>query len=61
MQGAFRKVNSEVQGYAKELTSLLRRRLAQPHSDTAECINLLERMGEPVESLQVRAVLILLY
>lgn len=53
MQGAFRKVNAEVQSCAKELTSVLRKRLAKQDSDIAECINLLEKMGEPAENLQV--------
>ena len=46
-------MNADVQACAKELTAVLRSRLAQQNFDTAESINLLEKMGEPAESLQV--------
>ena len=52
-QGAFRRVNAEVQACARAATAVLKRRLASGEGDTVESISLLRKFGEPVERLQV--------
>jgi hypothetical protein len=53
-QGAFRKVAVEASACAKELTAVLKRRMLLHKEEAAECIQMLRKLGEPVESLQVR-------
>ena len=52
-QGAFRKVAVEASACAKELTWTLKQRLLHHKEEAAECIQMLRKLGEPVESLQV--------
>ena len=47
---------AEADACAKQLTATLRGRLAGQAGDAAECIQLMRQLGEPVENLQVRAV-----
>ena len=54
MQGAFRRVAAEAEASAKELAALLKRRMAADRGAAAECIPLVRRLGEPIESLQAR-------
>ena len=37
----------------KDLARILKRRLASQKDEAAECIQLLRKLGEPIESLQV--------
>ena len=53
-QGAFRRVAAEAEASAKELAALLKRRMAADRGAAAECIPLVRRLGEPIESLQAR-------
>lgn len=50
---AFRSVSSEADAVAKELSVLLKRRLAERKDDTEQVVLLLRRLGEPDDSLQV--------
>lgn len=54
MQGAFRKVAVEASACAKELTQILKKRMLLHKEEAAECIQMLRKLGEPVESLQVQ-------
>ena len=53
MQGAFRKVAVEAAACAKELTATLKNRMVLRKEEAAECIQMLRKLGEPVEALQV--------
>ena len=53
-QGAFRRVAAEAEASGKELAALLKRRMAADRGAAAECIPLVRRLGEPIESLQAR-------
>ena len=53
MQGAFRKVAVEAAACAKELTGMLKQRMLAQKEQAAECIQMLRKLGEPVEALQV--------
>ncbi len=53
MQGAFRKVAVEANACAKELTATLKKRMLLHKEEAAECIQMLRKLGEPVEALQV--------
>jgi hypothetical protein len=55
MQGAFRKVAVEAAACAKELTATLKKRMLLRKEEAAECIQMLRKLGEPVEALQVPA------
>ena len=52
-QGAFRGVASQAGACAKELTMMLRKLLASQEGDAADCIQMVRKLGEPIESLQV--------
>ncbi len=54
LQGAFRSVAAEADASAKDLAALLKRRMAADRGAAAECIPLVRRLGEPIESLQAR-------
>ena len=54
-QGAFRKVAVEAAACAKELTATLKKRMLLHKEEAAECIQMLRKLGEPVEALQVGA------
>ena len=45
---------AEAEASAKELAALLKRRMAADRGAAAECIPLVRRLGEPIESLQAR-------
>ncbi|EIE21455.1 hypothetical protein COCSUDRAFT_66895 [Coccomyxa subellipsoidea C-169] len=51
-KGAFRKVAVEASACAKELTGTLKQRMLHHKEEAAECIQMLRKLGEPVESLQ---------
>ncbi|CAL8469580.1 g9121 [Coccomyxa elongata] len=51
-KGAFRKVAVEANACAKELTGTLKQRMLHHKEEAAECIQMLRKLGEPVESLQ---------
>ncbi|KAK9806582.1 hypothetical protein WJX73_004732 [Symbiochloris irregularis] len=51
-KGAFRKVAAESGECAKRLTALLRQRLVQNNDEAAECIQMVRKLGGPIESLQ---------
>lgn len=53
LQGAFRKVAVEANACAKELTATLKKRMLLHKEEAAECIQMLRKLGEPVEALQV--------
>ena len=53
LQGAFRRVNAEVQGCVREMTAVLKERLVTQKDSAAECVELIRMLGEPIESLQV--------
>lgn len=53
MQGAFRKVAVEASACAKELTATLKKQMLLHKEEAAECIQMLRKLGEPVEALQV--------
>lgn len=53
LQGAFRKVAAEAEACAKQLTTLLRKRLVEHNDEAAECIQMVRKLGGPIESLQV--------
>jgi len=59
VQGAFRRVNTEVQACAREASALLKRRLAGGEGDAVQSISLLRKLGEPIERLQVLSTLVL--
>lgn len=52
-QGAFRRVAAEVEACTRELAALLRRRLAAAPDEAAETIQMIAKLGEPTEALQV--------
>jgi hypothetical protein len=52
LQGAFRAVAAETGETVKEVVAALRQRLLDRKGEVSECIQLLRKMGEPVESLQ---------
>jgi hypothetical protein len=43
----------EASASAKELTQILKRRMLLHKEEAAECIQMLRKLGEPVEALQV--------
>ncbi len=43
----------EANACAKDLTSTLKQRMLHHKEEAAECIQMLRKLGEPVESLQV--------
>ncbi|KAK9813244.1 hypothetical protein WJX72_011382 [[Myrmecia] bisecta] len=51
-KGAFRKVAAEADACAKELTQLLKQRMVTQKDEAAECIQMVRKLGEPIESLQ---------
>ena len=53
MQGAFRQVAVEADACAKELTLILKQRMVSQKDQAAECIQMVRKLGEPIESLQV--------
>lgn len=53
MQGAFRQVAVEADACAKELTLILKQRMVTQKDEAAECIQMVRKLGEPIESLQV--------
>ena len=53
MQGAFRQVAVEADACAKELTQILKQRMVTQKDEAAECIQMVRKLGEPIESLQV--------
>ena len=53
LQGAFKRVATEVEACARELAAILRRRLLAAPDQAAECIQMIAKLGEPTESLQV--------
>ena len=53
MQGAFRQVAVEADACAKELTLILKQRMVTEKDQAAECIQMVRKLGEPIESLQV--------
>ena len=55
LQGAFRQVAAEAGRMAQELTEILKKRMTAQQDEAAECIQMVRRLGEPIESLQVRA------
>lgn len=54
LQGAFRQVAAEADACAKELTQTLKQRMVTQKDEAAECIQMVRKLGEPIESLQVR-------
>ena len=56
LQGAFRKVAVEAAACAKELTATLKKRMLLHKEEAAECIQMLRKLGEPVEALQARTL-----
>jgi hypothetical protein len=52
-QGAFRKVAADSERCAAELTDLLKKRMVEQRDQAADCIQLVRKLGEPIESLQV--------
>jgi hypothetical protein len=57
LQGAFKRVATEVEACARELAAILRRRLLAAPDQAAECIQMIAKLGEPTESLQVGCLL----
>ena len=57
LQGAFKRVATEVEACACELATILRRRLLAAPDQAAECIQMIAKLGEPTESLQVGCLL----
>jgi hypothetical protein len=51
-QGTFRGVAAEAGELSREVVAALRKRLLERKDEASECIQLLRRMGEPVEALQ---------
>lgn len=49
----------EASACAKELTGMLKHRMLHHKEEAAECIQMLRKLGEPVESLQVTHTLCL--
>ena len=60
MQGAFRQVAVEADACAKELTLILKQRMVTQKDQAAECIQMVRKLGEPIESLQVLCFWLLL-
>ena len=54
VQGAFRQVAVEADACAKELTQILKQRMVTQKDEAAECIQMVRKLGEPIESLQVQ-------
>lgn len=54
LQGAFRQVAAEAGRMAQELTEILKKRMTAQQDEAAECIQMVRKLGEPIESLQVR-------
>lgn len=44
---------AEANACAKELTTVLKQRMVTQKSEAAECIQMVRKLGEPIESLQV--------
>ncbi|KAL3158433.1 hypothetical protein ABBQ38_010667 [Trebouxia sp. C0009 RCD-2024] len=51
-KGAFRQVAVEADACAKELTLILKQRMVTQKDEAAECIQMVRKLGEPIESLQ---------
>ena len=54
LKGAFRQVAAEADACAKELTQILKQRMVTQKDEAAECIQMVRKLGEPIETLQVR-------
>ena len=52
-QGAFRKVAAEADACAKHITRQLQQRVMAQDGEAAECIDMVRKLGAPVDSLQV--------
>ncbi len=61
MQGAFRQVAVEADACAKELTQILKQRMVTQKDEAAECIQMVRKLGEPIESLQVLSLAVRQY
>ena len=44
---------AEADACAKELTQILKQRMVTQKDEAAECIQMVRKLGEPIESLQV--------
>lgn len=51
-KGAFRQVAVEADACAKDLTQILKQRMVTQKDEAAECIQMVRKLGEPIESLQ---------
>lgn len=51
-RGAFRTVATESDAVAKEISQVLKKRLAERKDDTEQCVLLLRKLGEPDDTLQ---------
>ena len=45
---------AEADACAKELTQILKQRMVTQKDEAAECIQMVRKLGEPIESLQVQ-------
>lgn len=52
-QGSFRKVAAESESLAREVAERLKARMTDRPEEAAECLQLMQRLGEPTEHLQV--------
>lgn len=50
----FRKVAADAEKYGKELIAVLKKRMVEQKDEAAECIQMVRKLGEPIESLQAR-------
>ncbi len=57
-QGAFRSVAGESEAVAREISAMLKKRLAERKDDTEQSVLLLRKLGEPDEGLQVCVVVV---
>lgn len=48
---------AEADACAKEVTQILKQRMVTQKDEAAECIQMVRKLGEPIESLQVGTVL----
>ena len=46
----------EADACAKELTQILKQRMVTQKDEAAECIQMVRKLGEPIESLQANAL-----
>eukprot|EP00891_Asterochloris_glomerata_P001742 jgi/Astpho2/1742/Aster-04163 len=56
-KGAFRQVAAEAGRMAQELTEILKKRMTAQQDEAAECIQMVRKLGEPIESLQTEFLL----